>query len=144
MIHQLARSNERADYPDLTDEQYANFRAVTTTGMGQYALYRTSSPINPELNRNKEADAAANAAGVRTVMNLADSAETMKSYEDYAYSYYSGLDVIALNLGVDFAADDFRAGLAEGFRFLAAHDGPYLIHCNEGKDREIKLTLGGH
>lgn len=135
MIHQLARSNERADYPDLTDEEYANFRNVATTGMGKNVLYRSSSPINPELNRNKEADAAVNAAGIRTVMNLADNAEGMKSYEDYGYSYYSGLDVIPLNLGVDFTAPDFMAGIAEGFRFLAAHDGPYLVHCTEGKDR---------
>ena len=135
MIHQLARSNERADYPDLTDEQYANFRNIATTGMGAYVLYRSASPVNPEINRNAEADAAVNAAGIRTVMNLADSEETMKSYEDFANTYYSQLDVIPLNLGVDFSAEDFRAGLAEGFRFLASHEGPYLVHCTEGKDR---------
>jgi len=135
MIHQLTRSEIREDYPDLTDEQYANFRNVATTGMGAYVLYRSSSPVNPEINRNREADAAVNAAGIHTVMNLADNEETIKGYEGYAESYYSALDVIALNLGVDFTADDFRFGLAEGFRFLASHEGPYLIHCNEGKDR---------
>lgn len=135
MIHQLTRSEVREDYPDLTDEQFANFRNVATTGMGAYVLYRSSSPINPGINRSSEADAAVNAAGIRTVMNLADNEETMKSYEGYSESYYSGLDVIALNLGVDFNADDFRSGLAEGFRFLASHDGPYLIHCNKGRDR---------
>ena len=135
MIHQLTRSEVREDYPDLTDEQYASFRNVATTGIGAYALYRSSSPVNPKINRNLEADAAVNAAGIRTVMNLADNEETMKGYEGYSESYYSGLDVIALNLGVDFTADDFRAGLAEGFRFLASHDTPYLVHCTEGKDR---------
>ena len=135
MIHQLVRSEVREDYPDLTDEQYANFRNVATTGMGPYVLYRSSSPVNPMINRNREADAAVNAAGIRTVMNLADNEETMKGYEGYAETYYSDLDVIALNLSVDFTAEDFRAGLAEGFRFLASHEGPYLIHCTEGKDR---------
>ena len=135
MIHQLTRNKVREDYPDLTDEQYANFRNVATTGMGACALYRSSSPVNPKINRNHEADAAVNAAGIRTVMNLADNEETMKGYEGYAESYYSALDVIALNLGVDFAADEFRAGLAEGFRFLASHEPPYLVHCTEGKDR---------
>ena len=135
MIHQLTRSEIREDYPDLTDEQYANFRNVATTGMGAYVLYRSSSPVNPEINRSSEADAAVNAAGIRTVMNLADNEETMKGYEGYNESYYSHLDVVALNLGVDFTADDFRSGLAEGFRFLATHEGPYLIHCTEGKDR---------
>ena len=135
MIHQLTRSNERADYPDLTDEQFANFRNIATTGMGEGALYRSSSPVNPELNRSHEADEALNAAGVQTVMNLADSAETLKGYEDYANSYYAQRDVIPLNLGVDFTAADFRKGLCEGLTFLATHEGPYLVHCTEGKDR---------
>ena len=135
MIHQLTRSNERGDYPDLTDEQYANFRNIATTGMGAGALYRSSSPVNPEINRNHEADEALNAAGVQTVMNLADNEETLKGYEDYANSYYSQRNVIALNLGVDFTAADFQAGLAEGMTFFATHEGPYLVHCTEGKDR---------
>lgn len=134
-IRQLVRSEVREDYPDLTDEQYANFRNVATTGMGTGALYRSSSPVNPAINRNLEADAAVRTAGINTVMNMSDSEETMKNYDGYAESYTSTLDVIALNLGMDFSTDDFRAGLAEGFRFLAGHRAPYLIHCNKGKDR---------
>ena len=134
-LHRLNRSDDRADYPGLTDEQYANFRAVTTTGMGANVLYRSASPVNPKYNRNHEADAAVNAAGIRTVMNLADSEAAMKAYEDYAYSYYSGLDVIGLNLTADFESELFQAGLAEGYRFLMAHETPWLIHCSMGKDR---------
>ena len=135
MLHQLVRTNERADYPDLTDEEYANFRNVKTTGMGSWALYRSSSPIDPQLNRNKEADEALNNAGVRTVMNLADSEETMKGYEDYSLSYYNQRDVIPLNMSLDFFAPDFKESLAKGMEFFASHEGPYLVHCTEGKDR---------
>ena len=135
LFRSLVRSDVREDYPDLTDEQYANFRNVATTGMGAFALYRSSSPVNPAINRNLEADAAVNAAGINTVMNMSDSEENMKNYEGYAESYTSALDVIALNLGMDFSADGFRTGLAEGFRYLAGHEAPYLIHCNKGKDR---------
>ncbi len=135
VIRQLSRSLERGDYPDLSDSEFANFRAVTTTGISEGKLYRSSSPVNPEVNRNIEAAAAMEAAGVETVMNLADAQSVLEAYEGYADSYYSSCNVIALNLGVDFAADDFKAGLAEGYRFIASHEGPYLVHCNEGKDR---------
>ncbi|MGX8706479.1 MAG: tyrosine-protein phosphatase, partial [bacterium] len=131
----LTLTIKREDYPDLTDEQYANFRNVATTGMGAHVLYRSSSPVNPQYGRNMEADAAVNAAGICAVMNMADNAATMVGYPDYANSYYAQLDVIPLNLIVDFQAPSFLEGLAEGFRFLAAHDGPYLIHCTIGKDR---------
>ena len=135
VMNQLVRSENREDYPDLTDEQFANFRAVTTTGMAEGRLYRSSSPVDPEIGRNTYADAAAEAAGVKTVMNLADNAEVMRSYEGYAGSYYSRQNILPLNLGLDFSAPDFTAGLADGFRFLTANEGPYLVHCIEGKDR---------
>ena len=135
VMHQLQRTNNREDYPELTDAEYANFRAVATTGMGEGRLYRSSNPVNPELNRNKEADAAAKEAGIKAFINLADNEEVMRGYEGFADSYYSTQNIIALNLGVDFSADDFKAGLAKGIQFIAANEGPYLVHCTEGKDR---------
>ena len=135
VMHQLVRSENREDYLDLTDEAYANFRAVTTTGIGAGKLYRSSSPVNPEINRNHQADAAAEKAGVKTFVNLADAEETMKGYEGFADSYYSKQNYICLNLGVDFSSEEFRHGLAEGLRFIAKGEAPFLVHCNEGKDR---------
>ena len=136
-MHQLGgtRSNNRADYPGLSDEEYANFRAVETTGMGVGTLYRSSSPLRPAYNRNAEADAALQNALIRTVMNMADSEEAMRSYPDYILTHYSDCDIIALDMKIDFASEEFRATLADGFRYLASHEGPYLIHCHEGKDR---------
>ena len=135
LARQLSRSYKRADYPHLTDEQYANFRNVTTTGMGHLALYRSSSPVNPKINRNKEADEALNNAGVRTIINLADSRRLMRSYRGFRTSYYSQRDVITLGMNLNFAGRRFREKLADGLKFLAEHEGPYLIHCTEGKDR---------
>ena len=59
----------------------------------------------------------------------------MRQYADYSLTHYAACDVLALNMGADFADADFRQKLTEGLRFIASHDGPYLIHCKEGKDR---------
>jgi hypothetical protein len=134
-LHRLQMSNNRADYPDLTDAQYANFRNIATTGMGANVLYRSSSPINPKYNRSREADNAVNAAGIRTVLNLSDNQAVMESYEDYAQSYYSRLDVLPLDMIVLFESEVLRDGVCRGLRFLAGHEGPYLVHCSIGKDR---------
>lgn len=98
-------------------------------------LFRSSSPVNPELGRNTYADALVEKAGVKTAINLADSQEELAAYEGYADSYYATLNVVALDMGVDFAAEDFNAKLKTGLEFLIANEGPYVIHCNEGKDR---------
>ena len=135
ILHDLVRTNNREDYADLTDEEFANFRVIDTTGMGEDVLYRSSSPINPEIGRNAYADAAIKNAGVTVIMNLADSAEEAAQYEGFAETYYAGQKVIYLCLGVDFEAADFKAGLAEGLKFFAENEGTYLVHCTEGKDR---------
>lgn len=135
LLHQLSYTDDRADYPDLSDEEFANFRAVETTGMGKGVLYRTASPINPEHNRNTYADAAIRASGVTVVMNLADDDATARAYPGFDDSYYATTSFIALNMGVDFFASEFREKLAEGLRYLAEHPGVYAIHCTEGKDR---------
>ena len=135
ILHDLTRTNNREDYKELTDEEFANFREITTTGMGEGKLYRTSSPINPELGRNTYADEACKKAGVSVVMNLANSKDEAEKYEGFASSYYSTAKVIYLNLGVDFQADEFKKGLAEGLKFFAANKGVYAVHCTEGKDR---------
>ena len=135
VMHRLSYTDERGDYPGLSDGEFANFRAVETTGMGRGILYRSSSPVNPEHRRNAYADAELRRAGVTAVINLADSEAKARSYEGYAGSYYSAVDHIALSMAVDISAPDFGVRLAEGLRFMAETPGVYAIICNEGKDR---------
>jgi len=134
-IFDLTRTDERADYAALTDEEFANFRAIATTGVGEGKLYRASSPVNPSIGRNIYADKAAEAAGVKSFVNLADSADSAAAYAGFAESYYSAQNVLYLNLGVDFASELNRAGVAEAMTFLADAPTPVLVHCNEGQDR---------
>ena len=134
-LHKLTTSNTREDFPDLDDEAYANFREVATTGMGDHVLYRSSSPINPKSNRNKEADAACKEHGIKTILNMTDSDKTMRAYEGFDSTYYSTCHILCLNMVMDYKSDSFRKSLADGFAFIAGQEGPYLIHCAEGKDR---------
>lgn len=76
------RTNERDDY--ASDEVFANFRPVVMGDIPAGILYRSSSPVNPELGRNSYADKLAEAAGIKTVLNLADSLEVLEAYEGYA------------------------------------------------------------
>lgn len=122
-------------YPDLSIEEFANFREVRTTGMGQKRLYRSSNPIDPGLGRNLYADSLAKNAGVTTFINLSDSEEYAKSCQNFDSSYYSTQNVIFLDLPVYFFSQHFKGGIANGFRYMIEHDGPYLVHCTFGMDR---------
>jgi hypothetical protein len=140
LIRQLKRTNVRSDY--ATDSVFANFRSIATTGIEPAVVYRSSNPINNEIGRAAYADALAEAVGIKTVLNLSDSEQDIKGYlatagfkSDYYKSLYEAGSVKALNMGVDLTAAGFGAKFAEGLRFLINNEGPYLIHCTEGKDR---------
>ncbi|HHY09358.1 MAG TPA: protein tyrosine phosphatase [Firmicutes bacterium] len=139
-IRQLTRTNEREDYS--TDEVFANFRNVAIGKLAVGVYYRSSSPVNNDLGRAAYADELAEKAGIKTVINLADSEKELHSYfeqADYNSPYYRKLyengQVILLSMGVDFKSADFQEKLKAGLEFMLANEGPYLIHCNEGKDR---------
>lgn len=132
------RTNERDDYS--SDKKYANFRDVTAGTISANVLYRSSSPINDVMNRADYAAKMMEKAGVKAVINLSDSEKKAKSYiEDSGNEYYEKLynegNVICLDLSYDFDSDEFQEGIGKAVKFMASHDGPYLVHCTEGKDR---------
>ena len=135
IMRQLSYTNERADYPDLSDEQFANFRVVNTTGMGKHTLYRTTSPIDNSRGRAAYSDAAIKNARVSVVVNLSDTSEEITQFEGYEGSYYSTTKYVGLNMGVDFMAQEFKVKFAQGLKFMAENPGIYAVHCLEGKDR---------
>ena len=122
-------------YPDLSVEEFANFREVHTTGMGEHKLYRSSSPIYLYLGRNYYVDSLAQAAGVTTFINLADSESSAYSNKGYETTYYSTQNIIFLGVPPEFFSEIFKVGLVIGFRYMIEHEGPYLVHCTYGMDR---------
>ena len=139
-IRNLKRTNNRKDYS--SDEVFANFRNIAVGNIAKGVLYRSSSPIDNELGRAAYADKLAKAAGVNTVINLADSDDSIRTYlaaKNFASSYYKklyeGKKVLALNMGLTYSSDKFKGSVVNGCKFMATNKGPYLFHCTEGKDR---------
>lgn len=131
----LTRSDARGDYPGLTDEEFANFRPVIAQGIRENTLYRSSTPIEPAIGRNEYAMAAMEKAGIRTVINLDDTPETMQSYDTFPGSYYSRCEILNSQMSYDFVSAEFGEKIRESILFINRCEGPYLIHCKEGKDR---------
>lgn len=134
-IRHLERSAERDDYD--SDAIFANFREISSGSIAPGRLYRSCHPSNEEP-RASYALSLVKEAGVKTIVNLADSPEALEamlSPGSYYEDLYRNDRVIALNMGVDFNDPAFHEKLARGLRFMIHHEGPYLLHCKEGKDR---------
>ena len=139
-ISNLVYSSERDEYP--SDEVFANFRPVVLGGIAEGMLYRSASPVDNSFNRAPYACALMEAAGVRAVLNLADTAEELEARfaaEDFTAESYKALYeagcVAAMGLPVNYTSDSFAEGIVAALTFLSGQEGPFLVHCTEGKDR---------
>ena len=138
-VNGITYSNEQGDLPD---EVFANFRAVNVGNLKENIVYRSSSPCDNQINRASVVDKLCQKADIQYVINLADSKADIESYinrEDFNSPWYAELykndQVCALDMEINVSTDQLFRKLAEGFTQMAHHEGPYLIHCLEGKDR---------
>ncbi len=127
-----------------TAEEYANFRMITTTGIAPSRIYRSSNPLNNAKNpeRYRVVDSLAQVVGIKTEIDLADTPAAIEKYmatEGYASTYcpelYKKGNVIACGLSAECFGADFKTKTGEALKFMINHEPPYLVHCNEGKDR---------
>lgn len=130
----------RSDYS--SDEEFSNFRALKGGKLKEDLVYRGASPVDDSRNRASITDGLLEKNGISCVIDLADSEEDFLSYgkdgsaeTPYTVSLYKKGDVALLSMGSSYASDAYRQSVANGFSFALSHDGPYYIHCMEGKDR---------
>lgn len=132
--------DEREKYG--SDEIFANFRSVNLGNLKENVLYRSASPCDNQHNRAPYVDRLIEAAGVNCILNLSDNEKKIEGYiaaEDfdspYFHSLYQAGKVLPLSMNMNYASDEFKAKLADGIKRMAEMEGPYLVHCTEGKDR---------
>lgn len=125
-----------------SDIEFGNFRNVTVGSIKPNILYRSASPDDNTHNRAGVVDKLIKDVGVKYIVNLSDSDDDIKEHinkEDfnspYFLSLYNDNKVIALSMNMIFKNKDFSDNLVRGLTAMANNEGPYLVHCVEGKDR---------
>lgn len=145
---------------DLPDEIFGNFRSVNVGNLKENILYRSASPVDNQHKRAPVVDRLINNK-VNTIIDLSDDDDELAGHltksdfnSPYAKSIYDQGNIIALSMNMNFqlgpdgeSSEDvsslftefkneaFHQKLIKGIRFMINHDGPYLVHCVEGKDR---------
>ena len=133
-------TNQREDYP--SDAVFANFRNVTVGRMAKKRLYRSASPCDNKYNRAAYVDHLIAKAGVNCIIDLADSDEDIRGYRKepdfdspYFLSLYKSGNVFPMCMSMNFMDSEFQKILVSALTEMSEKEGPYLVHCTEGKDR---------
>lgn len=129
-------STDRNDY--VSDEVFANARAVSVTGIAENRLYRSVSPFDDRNMRAYYASAFIQKHGVKTILDLADTEKDLASYPSlppYSQEMVDGGHVICCRLSTNYRSEAFNSTLIQGLIEMSRRPAPYLVNCLEGKDR---------
>ena len=136
----MTYSNNRADF--TTDEEFANFRSLTGGSLKQNLVYRSASPIDNTYLRASCANKLVEQTGIAYSLDLSDNQDEFAAEAAEAGSscqYYIDLQakgcVGLLDMNTSFGSSANRQLLATALYNMCQHQGPYLVHCVEGKDR---------
>ncbi len=132
--------DERSKFP--SDIVFANFRNFAMGDLKEGVMYRSASPCDNQHNRAPYVDALIKEAGVNCILNLSDNDAKIEKYmakDDFNSPYFAELynkgNVYPIALNMNYLSDEFASKIAQGFIDISSKEGPYLIHCTEGKDR---------
>ena len=146
-------SNNRNDYN--SDEVFANFHVIKGGKLSPGMYFRGASACCDKMGRAESADKMCSKFGIKYALNLSDDAEHAEKYlagENGRNSYYKKLYedglVFPMGLNTNYYGEHFPPAIGKSFLEMTKHDGPFLIHCVEGKDRTgfvcmILLALAG-
>ena len=139
-------TNNRNDYS--SDEIFANFRNVKVGNIKDNVLYRGASPIDNQHKRAKYANDLIKKVGIKYDIDLSDNDEDIKIYfekEDFASDYFKSLydngKVCVNPLTMNYKSETFAKMIVKAMEDMSKNEGPYYIHCLEGKDRTGFLLM---
>ena len=143
--------DEREQY--TTDEVFANFRSMKGGKLRENYFYRSASPCDNQHCRASYVDELIKKAGIKFVINLADDEQKIQSYikkSDYNSPYFSTLYdanntandcVEPLAFTMNYKSQSFKKQTVKAMIAILEHEGPFLVHCTEGKDRTGFICL---
>ena len=136
----ISYSDDRNDAFYQSDEQFANFRTIKAGLMRDNFVYRGASPIDDSRKRSEIVDNLLRKNNIKYNIDLADKQENISKDKKFVvHDYFKQLqddnEVIYLGMAAAYKAEDFTNKMKTLFEAMLNNDGPYYIHCLEGKDR---------
>lgn len=121
---------------------FANLRQLKGGYIKAGTFYRGASPCNNRHGRAKFVDETISNLGIKYILDLADGPSEVEKYfarADYNSPYFLSLcqdnKVAFPDLKNDFTSAKYKEDLGKALKILIKNEGPFYIHCIEGKDR---------
>ena len=130
-------SNIYANYPNITDQEFANFIKYDEFSIKKDTLYTSSSPINPCSERSNIADKYIKDNNIHHIINLEENESNTDNLLNQTYT--SEQDIIYAPLDEDMHSEKAKQSIKIIFEYIASNNGPFLFFCNNGASKCSKI-----
>lgn len=145
----LVYTNNREDYE--SDEIFSNFRAMKGGSLRDDFIYRGASPCNNERGRAACTSGLCEKYGINAIFDISNDEEALKEFDensDVDISYWKKLHqaghVFPVHMDSRVLSQENAEKVVSEFAKILEEEGPFYIHCLEGKDRTgfVCMLLG--
>ena len=142
-LYNAGSTDVRGDY--ASDEEFANFYEVAGGDLKPGVLYRSFSPLysSDKQTRSAYVDDLAEKAGIQYLVALSYSDDSVKKAAESLDGYCAALcregDYVAPSMGYFYFQE--KGKTVSVLKGIMDNDGPYLVHCNVGRDRTGFVVL---
>ena len=120
------------------NSEFANYREVAGGNIKPATIYRGASPVDNKHKRAGYVDSLIKQDRINYVINLAETEEKLEELAkdtDYFKTIYDQGRYHLAVMNMNYKSDEFAKKVKDILIAMTANDGPYYIHCQEGKDR---------
>lgn len=142
----LKKSIDRKDYK--SDEEFVNFRNVRLGNLKENILYRGASPIDNINYATKYVNKLIEKVSIKYIVDLSDNKSDIEEFfnkSDFDSPYFKKLyyesKVALIRLNMNFKSKEFAENIVKVMISMSKNEGPYYVHCEEGKDRTGFLCM---
>ena len=142
----IVYTNNRDDY--ASDEVFGNFRVMNIGNLKHNLFYRSASPCDNQYNRATYVSQLCEQEKIQYIFDLADNEQETAEYNSnnnldcpYWKDLYKNDKIFEMDMSANYTDQKFAQTAADGLTKIFQNDGPYLIHCTEGKDRTGFICL---
>lgn len=128
-------NTNRINYPNLNDQEFANFKSVDALGLKKNLIYRSASPIDNSAERATYADALLKINSIKNIINLENTKSEAESLFGYDNTYYSKQNILFSPIDDDLNSEKSMQSVNKIINFINNADGPILIHCKDGASK---------
>lgn len=132
IIESLEVSNRRSSYPNLDDQEFANYHEIEALGLKPKTLYKSASPLGSDSDRANIVQDCIKKDKIANFINLEDHQDIALQTKWYTDCNNYQNNTLFAPIDDNMQSEQTKISVFKIFKYIEKTDTPILVHCHDG------------